>query len=490
MNNYYTLLHLADSLKGNLQGAEFISAITVRKHLLEIRFLVGNEPRQLMFSTDPAATAVFLSTYRDAPSSNVKSFFSGMNGQRLARIELADRDRLLSLFMNSGEVLLLQCYTSKANAFHVREGVIAESFKRNQLWAGKPAPEPVPAAKPTSLMPRKVGMEALGQILNRPQPSWIDGYGFSLAGEEFLPGVRLKTYSDINEGVRDVFFAHVHDRTFEHRKRSLTDRLTKLHGGLAHMMDQLSAHPAGLDRAATYERYGHLLMSRAHERLPSDQETLAVEDWMKDGESVDIPLKKGAGIPASAEWYFAKAKESRTAVEMAKSRLIETKIRFEEVDKALNVLEPIRFGSELEKWVKANSSVLNRTGFDSGGEDQVKVPYRTMEISGYEIWIGKNAQSNDDMLRLAHKDDLWMHARGSAGSHVIVRMKKRTVRPPMAVLEKVAGIAAWYSKQKGSSLVPVILTQRKYVRKPKGAPAGLVLVDREEVLMVKPEQGG
>jgi len=94
------------------------------------------------------------------------------------------------------------------------------------------------------------------------------------------------------------------------------------------------------------------------------------------------------------------------------------------------------------------------------------------------------------MLRLAHKEDLWLHARGSAGSHVIVRMKKRTVRPPMAVLEKVAAIAAWYSKQKGSSLVPVILTQRKYVRKPKGAPAGLVLVDREDVLMVKPEQGG
>jgi predicted ribosome quality control (RQC) complex YloA/Tae2 family protein len=49
-----------------------------------------------------------------------------------------------------------------------------------------------------------------------------------------------------------------------------------------------------------------------------------------------------------------------------------------------------------------------------------------------------------------------------------------------------AGIAAWFSKLKGSKLVPVAMTQRKYVRKPKGAPPGTVVIEREEVIITAP----
>jgi predicted ribosome quality control (RQC) complex YloA/Tae2 family protein len=104
----------------------------------------------------------------------------------------------------------------------------------------------------------------------------------------------------------------------------------------------------------------------------------------------------------------------------------------------------------------------------------------------YEIWVGKSAKSNDEILRLAHKNDLWMHARDAPGSHILVRHKagKTTPNP---VLERAAALAAFHSKARTEGLCPVMVTERKYVRKRKGMAAGQVFVEREKTLLVKPE---
>ena len=105
-----------------------------------------------------------------------------------------------------------------------------------------------------------------------------------------------------------------------------------------------------------------------------------------------------------------------------------------------------------------------------------------------KIWIGKNAKSNDEVTTRAHKEDVWLHARGVGGSHVVIRMENNKNLPPKNIIKKAAAVAAWNSKARGSSLAPVIYTKRKYVSKPKGAPAGTVRVQREEVEMVEPHK--
>ncbi len=79
-----------------------------------------------------------------------------------------------------------------------------------------------------------------------------------------------------------------------------------------------------------------------------------------------------------------------------------------------------------------------------------------------------------------------MHAKDVSGSHLVIR-KKGTDKIPNNVLEKAASIAAWYSKGKNDTLFPVLYTERKYVRKGKGLAPGKVLVDKYDVLIVKPE---
>jgi predicted ribosome quality control (RQC) complex YloA/Tae2 family protein len=114
-------------------------------------------------------------------------------------------------------------------------------------------------------------------------------------------------------------------------------------------------------------------------------------------------------------------------------------------------------------------------------------PFKVFEFEGFIIWVGKSAKDNDEMLRsFVHKDDLWLHARQVAGSHVVIRRKGMPV-VPQQVLERAASLAAFYSKLKTDSLSPVIVTEAKYVRKVKGSAPGSVMVSKEKVILVAPK---
>jgi hypothetical protein len=116
-------------------------------------------------------------------------------------------------------------------------------------------------------------------------------------------------------------------------------------------------------------------------------------------------------------------------------------------------------------------------------------PFRTYRSSGgLEIWVGRGAASNDTLtFRESSPRDVWLHARDAAGAHVVLRWS-RDEPPPARDLEEAAVLAAWHSKSRGSGLVPVDWTRRKYVRKAKGGAPGLVLVQRAETIFVKPDE--
>ena len=108
------------------------------------------------------------------------------------------------------------------------------------------------------------------------------------------------------------------------------------------------------------------------------------------------------------------------------------------------------------------------------------------EDRGFTILVGRNAANNDLLTqKYAHKDDLWLHAKDVAGSHVVIR-HRAGFPVPEPVIEHAAQLAAWYSRRQNDSLCPVTVTPKKFVRKPKGARPGQVKVEREEVRLVKP----
>ena len=111
--------------------------------------------------------------------------------------------------------------------------------------------------------------------------------------------------------------------------------------------------------------------------------------------------------------------------------------------------------------------------------------FRAITVDGFEILVGRGARENDELtFRVAAPHDLWLHASGFAGSHVIIRSPEGG-EVPRAVVERAARLAAFHSKaREAGGKVAVHVCRAANVRKPRGAPAGQVQIRRFDVVRV------
>jgi predicted ribosome quality control (RQC) complex YloA/Tae2 family protein len=113
-------------------------------------------------------------------------------------------------------------------------------------------------------------------------------------------------------------------------------------------------------------------------------------------------------------------------------------------------------------------------------------PLRFKSPDGLTVWVGKNALQNEELtFRRATPDDLWLHARGIPGTHVIVQTRGQPV--PERTIEWAAGLAAYYSRGRDDTQVRVDVVQRRHVRRLKGGRPGQVVYRHERTLRVAPE---
>ena len=115
-------------------------------------------------------------------------------------------------------------------------------------------------------------------------------------------------------------------------------------------------------------------------------------------------------------------------------------------------------------------------------------PYRRILVEGFEVLIGRSAADNDMLtFRVAKPVDSWLHvAGGTPGRHVVIRNPERAAIPK-TVIERAASYAAWYSKARAGGSVEVHYCKVSDIRKPRGAPAGLVHLERYSRVRVRPQ---
>lgn len=113
------------------------------------------------------------------------------------------------------------------------------------------------------------------------------------------------------------------------------------------------------------------------------------------------------------------------------------------------------------------------------------VPLHAQSREGFTILIGKNSRQNEDVtFHQATSNDMWLHARGVPGSHVIIKAGGRDI--PRSAIEQAAALAAWYSQARGSTSVLVDYTLQRHVRHMKGGGPGMVIYDHERTLYAEP----
>ncbi len=236
-----------------------------------------------------------------------------------------------------------------------------------------------------------------------------------------------------------------------------------------------------LQNNSRFEEIANIIMANLH-AIDSSEEKVKLYDFYKDNEIV-IKLKKGISPQKNAENYYRKGKNQQLEIANLDKNLRQRELRLTNLKEELDVLSTIESVRELRKVFKKEITSSKQT------KPTEPLPYKKLEFKGYEILIGKNAKANDKLtLKIAKKDDLWLHAKDVSGSHVIIRQLPGKGFP-VDVIEKAAALAAFYSKRKNDTLCPVIYTAKKHVRKPKSAPAGLVIIEKERVIMIEPEKG-
>src|SRR5690625_7102778 len=128
----------------------------------------------------------------------------------------------------------------------------------------------------------------------------------------------------------------------------------------------------------------------------------------------------------NASYYYRKSAAAIKSAEESERRLLKSEKALKEVLRLERSFQNIQRVSEFDEWMKANEKSMKELGILSSGGSQPSLPFRKIEVDSYEIWVGRNARSNDKLTSMAHKEDIWLHARGVSGSHVVIRMNNRS----------------------------------------------------------------
>ncbi|NGP86762.1 Rqc2 family fibronectin-binding protein [Fodinibius halophilus] len=528
MNNFYTLIYLNREIKEKICGGFFRFAISPHKDVLHIYVEKNGETSRLIFSANSRETVLFHDFYRPPKKRNVIDFFSMLEDKEITEMQLADKDRLVTIHFENGDHLQFKLFSGHPNVFVIRDNEIIDAFKNPEEVKGQAPLEPhAPEFKeevsprrnaknqmteinpllPRNLLPyiieehevdemepenvKTFTNELTEALIEDPHPRVLKTGDFCLWSKQWLNISSEKECDTVNDCVAFAYKNAVHLRRLHNKKEDVLEFLERSKAQKESLVQQLQQADKSLVRSEKYEKYGHLLMAHAHEEINEGTTELTVEDFYEDNEAITIPLKEEKDIAGNAEYYYEKAKDAKKSYQNARQRLPKVKQELEQVNQLLEQIENIDRLYDLEDWIKQHKKVLKEFGFGGDEEKQAKSPFRKYKEGKFEIWIGKNAKSNDQLTSHAHKEDIWLHARGVGGSHVVIRMGNRKDYPPKQVILKAASYAAYFSKARGMKSAPVMYTKRKYVRKPKGAAPGAVVVEREQVQMVppmKPEQ--
>jgi len=232
-------------------------------------------------------------------------------------------------------------------------------------------------------------------------------------------------------------------------------------------------------------------------QISKGMKEIELEDvFSRDRNKVLIRLDQKLTPAQNAGHYFDRAKKARGGAEEKLERTDDIRERWELLRELLDRVTDLQTYDQLAEFTAASREQLTKLGYKGlVGETKEKreeAPFRTFTVSGgFQVWVGKSSENNDLLtLKYARPNDLWFHTRGSSGSHVVLRAGTGKGEPSRRALEETASIAAFYSKMKNAKHVPVAMTERKYVRKPRGAPAGTVTIEREKLLFVNPKLPG
>ena len=238
-----------------------------------------------------------------------------------------------------------------------------------------------------------------------------------------------------------------------------------------------------------YKIYGDLITSNLHAMDKGEEKVRLVNYYSEDCEEIDIPLDNMLTPVQNAQRYYKhynKAKNAqiliKTQLEDNRNEILYLETQLDNLDKCTEEAEINEIRTELAEQGYIRSKVTKASKHIKPSK-----PMHFVSSDGIDIFVGKNNVQNDFLtLKLSSSNDTWLHTKNTPGSHVII--KNSGAQIPTATLDEAANLAAYYSKGKSSSNVPVDYTPRKNVKKPSGAKPGMVIYENYKTVYITPDE--
>lgn len=224
-------------------------------------------------------------------------------------------------------------------------------------------------------------------------------------------------------------------------------------------------------------------------RVKKGMKEITVENYYDDsGATITIPLDPQKGPAENSQWYFSKYQKAKNALVAVKEQMEKTAEEityFETLQQQIESASPEDIEEIREELIEGGYLRERQRKNNKRRKPEKPKLERYVSSDGTEILVGKNNKQNDFLTnKLAAKDDWWLHVKDIPGSHVVIRSKD----PSPQTIKEAAVLAAYYSKARDSSSVPVDYTRIRYVKKPAGAKPGFVIYERQQTVYVTPDK--
>lgn len=295
-----------------------------------------------------------------------------------------------------------------------------------------------------------------------------------------------KKYFESHSDTLDNFYATKDKQDRLHSKGLDIQRL--INTNIERCLKKIKILEKTLKECETKEDYrikGELLTSYIYGFKKGDKDVSVLNYYSENEEYLKISLDENKTPSENIQFYFKKYNKLKNAEEASINQLSINEDELNYLNSVLTSLETADNYADIEEIKKE----LIETGYvrfrKEKNKNKIKTnkPLHFISSDGIDIYVGKNNIQNDYLtLKFAEKTDTWLHTKIIPGSHVIIKGKNI----PESTLLEAATLAAFYSKGKNSTKVPVDYTLVKNVKKPSSAKPGMVIYSTNKTLYIDP----
>lgn len=307
-------------------------------------------------------------------------------------------------------------------------------------------------------------------------------------------GTENKVFYDSMSKVLDTYY----------RKKDTLDRISQksqsirksIHVKLDRALSKLGKQKEELldskDREK-YKIYADLISANLY-KIPKGLNKIELDNFYDENQGkLEIPLDKKLSPIDNAQKYYKKYSKLKNANQLLLQQIPETEGEIEYLENVMLAIENSTEVEELDetKYELIKEGYLKGTDKKSNNkkkknkEEKLSSPQHYLSSDNFHIYVGKNNRQNDYLtLKFAHREDTWLHVQNMPGSHVIIKSEGKEI--PLTTLEEAGNLAAYFSRGKNSTHVPVDYTIKKNVKKAKNAKTGMVIYDNFKTITIDP----